>query len=253
MELVQQIALSKSAVLCTFHGLWMFSFTFLIVAYILSVKADVVQPDEFFISAAVNEGDLWPESHHKLQGAAHRIGGVGLCLTAQSLLFVVFGVHYLRSMEFLAMADEQSKPIYLQNMSNCFGLITSFALTAVSHFDFRYDEFYHMLFGVPFFVGATLFMLTQSIIDWRVYGIGYKLNHKIFIIRQVLCLSSIISVFIFMITFVMGDWGISSAFEVILVCCFLFYWMTWHGRFSAQMYLSIEKPREPVEVETVSL
>jgi len=249
--------LPKSAVLCTFHGLWIFSFTSLIVAYILSVKADGVQPDGFFISEAVNEGNLsgFRDSHYELQGAAHRIGGVGLCLTAQSLLFVVFGVHSLRSMEFLAMADEQSKPIQLQKISTCFGLITSFALTAVSHFDCRYDCTSHMVFGVPFFVGGTLFTLTQTIIDWRVYGIGYKLNHKIFIIRQVLCLSSIISVFIFMITYMMGEshWGISSAFEVILVCCFLLYWMTWHGRFSAQMYLSIEKTKERVEVETISL
>jgi len=250
MKNIQQMVLPKAAILFALHGLWIFPFISLVVAYILSAKAGVVTSDYFFISAAVND-----DVFYDLQGAAHRIGGVGLCLTAQSLLFVVFGVHYHRCMELSAVVDKQPNQMrlqWLQNVSTVIGFITSFGLTGVSHFDFYYDLLSHMVFAILFIVGATLFMLTQCIIDWQVHGIGYKLDNRIFIIRQAFSVAAIISVVIFVITYFVSHeryWGISSAFEVILVLCFLLYWATWHGRFCSQMYLSIEKPEENARVE----
>jgi len=250
MQNLHQMKIPKSAVLLALHLLWIFPFISLIVAYDFSAKADSgISSDVFFVSIAISD-----EMYDKLQGVAHRIGGVGLCLTSQAFLFIVFGVHYLRKLEFSAMDDEQSKPEWLQKASTFFGVITSVSLTGVSQFDQKFGLTSHFLFAIPFFVGGLLIMVTQSLIDWKVYGMGSKSSYRIFVVRLSLCLTAIISSLIFFFTyFIVEHWDIASAFELVTVVCFLSYWITWHGRFSSKMYLSIEKQDKQDEINIARL
>jgi len=65
-----------------------------------------VSTHDFFISSSIDIGQagtdikIWPDAYgFDPQGLAHRIGGIGLCWTAQATLLTVIGINSLRSDE----------------------------------------------------------------------------------------------------------------------------------------------------------
>lgn len=214
------------------------------VTYPLGVASGRVTSGDFFISSSIDDNS------DTMQGFAHRVGGVGLCITAQALAFTILAFYLIRQNEasivisvarkrasdttqVQSLAGAVTRVRYLNRWATVFGVLSCVGIVCVALFNASFNIKLHLSWAFLAFFDGILFIIWQSRIDatWATLQEAHMVapEPKIARFRQALCgiaLASLIGMFgIFALSK-----AVSSVFELIMVATMFAYFSTWRTR-----------------------
>jgi len=228
------------------------------VTYPLGIASGRVYSGDFFISSSIDDNS------DTMQGFAHRVGGVGLCITAQALGFTILAFYLIRlneastvmsvarahnshSKQTNELLDAVTRVRSLNMWATIFGVLCCVGIICVALFNASFNIKLHLSWAFLAFFDGILFILWQSRIDATWTQVARDHDHvrvdapmidqepNIVRFRLALCAVAMASLLGMFGIFPLSK-AISSAFELIMVATLFAYFSTWRTRLHALVF-----------------